>query len=58
MNEVLSPEKVSSCCTEHGCSSNQHATSEYRRDTPKIGRNDACPCESGRKFKKCCGKSA
>ncbi|KGJ88359.1 SEC-C metal-binding domain-containing protein [Colwellia psychrerythraea] len=22
---------------------------------PKIGRNDPCPCKSGRKFKKCCG---
>jgi hypothetical protein len=23
---------------------------------PKIGRNDPCPCGSGKKFKKCCGK--
>lgn len=23
---------------------------------PKIGRNDPCPCRSGKKFKKCCGK--
>ena len=22
---------------------------------PKIGRNDACPCGSGKKYKKCCG---
>lgn len=22
---------------------------------PKVGRNDPCPCESGQKFKKCCG---
>ncbi|WP_407668342.1 SEC-C metal-binding domain-containing protein [Oceanobacillus damuensis] len=21
-----------------------------------IGRNDPCPCDSGKKFKKCCGK--
>jgi uncharacterized protein YecA (UPF0149 family) len=21
----------------------------------KVGRNDPCPCESGKKFKKCCG---
>lgn len=27
-----------------------------RRDAPKVGRNDACPCGSGRKFKQCCGK--
>ncbi len=27
-----------------------------RRETPKIGRNDPCPCGSGKKYKKCCGK--
>ena len=27
----------------------------YRRTTPKRGRNDPCPCGSGRKLKKCCG---
>ncbi|TWB56614.1 UPF0149 family protein [Nitrospirillum viridazoti] len=25
------------------------------RTSPKVGRNDPCPCGSGRKFKKCCG---
>ena len=25
-------------------------------EMPKVGRNDACPCGSGKKFKKCCGK--
>ncbi|MBW7861238.1 MAG: UPF0149 family protein [Rhodocyclaceae bacterium] len=25
------------------------------REHPKIGRNDPCPCGSGKKFKKCCG---
>ena len=29
-----------------------------RRETPKIGRNDPCPCGSGKKYKKCCGKTA
>ena len=24
---------------------------------PKIGRNDPCPCGSGKKYKKCCGKN-
>lgn len=28
----------------------------YRRDTPKIGRNEPCPCGSGKKYKRCCGK--
>lgn len=26
------------------------------REEPKIGRNDPCPCGSGKKYKKCCGK--
>jgi len=25
------------------------------RETPKVGRNDPCPCGSGKKYKKCCG---
>jgi SEC-C motif-containing protein len=28
------------------------------RTTPKIGRNDPCPCGSGKKYKKCCAKAA
>jgi hypothetical protein len=27
----------------------------YRRSEPKIGRNEPCPCGSGKKYKKCCG---
>lgn len=26
-----------------------------RRESPKVGRNDPCPCGSGKKYKKCCG---
>ena len=26
----------------------------YRREQPKIGRNEPCPCKSGRKYKQCC----
>jgi preprotein translocase subunit SecA len=29
-----------------------------RRQTDKIGRNAPCPCGSGKKYKKCCGKAA
>ena len=29
-----------------------------RRDTPKVGRNDPCPCGSGKKYKHCCGRNA
>lgn len=28
------------------------------REAPKVGRNDPCPCGSGKKSKKCCGKAA
>jgi uncharacterized protein YecA (UPF0149 family) len=27
-----------------------------RRTGEKIGRNDPCPCGSGKKYKKCCGR--
>jgi preprotein translocase subunit SecA len=27
-----------------------------KSDQPKVGRNDLCPCGSGKKYKKCCGK--
>ena len=30
----------------------------FRREAPKVGRNDPCPCGSGKKFKRCCGKAA
>ncbi len=26
-----------------------------RRELPKVGRNESCPCGSGRKYKRCCG---
>lgn len=30
----------------------------FRREMPKVGRNDPCTCGSGKKYKKCCGKAA
>ena len=29
-----------------------------RREAPKVGRNEPCPCGSGKKFKSCCGRQA
>ena len=26
------------------------------RDQPKVGRNEPCPCGSGKKYKRCCGR--
>jgi len=35
------------------------APTPLRREHPKIGRNETCPCGSGQKYKRCClGKSA
>ena len=33
------------------------AEESIRRETPKVGRNDPCPCGSGKKYKKCCEKA-
>jgi hypothetical protein len=32
----------------------QNAQTPFRRETPKVGRNEPCPCGSGRKHKQCC----
>ena len=32
----------------------EHETETVRNENPKVGRNDPCPCGSGKKFKKCC----
>jgi peptide deformylase len=29
----------------------------FKNETPKVGRNEPCPCGSGKKYKKCCGKA-
>ena len=34
----------------------EQAQQPYRRTEPKVGRNDPCPCGSGKKYKQCHGK--
>jgi preprotein translocase subunit SecA len=34
----------------------QRPVETIKRTTPKVGRNDPCPCGSGKKYKKCCGQ--
>jgi uncharacterized protein YecA (UPF0149 family) len=59
MDNVLTPEqleglrKYADTLIEH---IRNGPTRPIRRPWPKIGRNEPCPCNSGRKFKKCCGK--
>ncbi len=48
-DDIISPDK------------RKEITKEYNRskifiNENKVGRNDDCPCGSGRKYKKCCGK--
>ena len=31
-----------------------HKVAQIRRTGPKVGRNDTCPCQSGKKYKRCC----
>lgn len=41
----------------HDADAGRSAGTPFRRTAPKVGRNDPCPCGSGRKFKLCCGKT-
>jgi HEAT repeat protein len=49
----LDDEVISSATTE--LVSQPQVAVPFRREQPKIGRNDPCPCGSGKKYKKCCG---
>lgn len=57
----LSPKKPErrstfSHVTAGGGSADNEPAQPYRRDGKKVGRNDPCPCGSGKKYKKCCGR--
>jgi preprotein translocase subunit SecA len=39
-------------------SGDQQAVQQVVRRSAKVGRNDPCPCGSGKKYKKCCGAQA
>ena len=41
-----------------GQAGSEQAVQPIRRDTPRVGRNDPCPCGSGKKYKACHGKLA
>jgi len=40
----------------HGDEVEEEAPQTYRRAEPKVGRNDPCPCGSGKKYKQCHGR--
>ncbi len=43
------------CDHGHDHAHTHEAQAPYRREVPKVGRNDPCYCGSGQKFKKCHG---
>lgn len=47
--DILGEDKIREIVKEY------KASKTVRRAAPKIGRNDPCPCGSGKKYKKCCG---
>ena len=42
--------------SEAAAAAEAHAKARPVRTGPKVGRNDPCPCGSGKKYKNCCGK--
>ncbi len=55
-NEELKRQQVASGITEnHG---GDGTVKKQPRKVQKIGRNDPCPCGSGKKYKQCCGRNA
>ena len=51
-------ERTANLSYSSGSSSTAATGSTERRSAPKVGRNDDCPCGSGKKYKKCCGMGA
>ncbi|MEJ2717533.1 MAG: preprotein translocase subunit SecA, partial [Deltaproteobacteria bacterium] len=57
--EEFAPPKEQEMLLSHGDGGGGEAKPKtVRRQTEKIGRNAPCPCGSGKKYKKCCGKAA
>lgn len=55
-NSVIQREQVAQPTTTSGGSENSSSSKTVHKKK-KVGRNDPCPCGSGKKYKKCCGKN-
>jgi preprotein translocase subunit SecA len=53
IQRVQSPQRVT---MSHGGETRDAAAAPVKREGDKVGRNDPCPCGSGRKYKRCHGK--
>jgi len=50
------PKKASDVVSEAAAAAEAQVKAKPVRTGPKVGRNDPCPCGSGKKYKNCCGK--
>lgn len=57
-NEEPKREQVAKPTQETGGSDGSVENRQAKRSITKVGRNDPCPCGSGLKYKKCCGRDA
>ncbi len=53
--EFKHKEQVGDLSYSGGEASSRPKAEPKRREEPRVGRNDPCPCGSGKKYKKCCG---
>ena len=51
-------ERVAKVTGESGGSDEPEKKQPVKKAAGKVGRNDPCPCGSGKKYKKCCGRDA
>ena len=59
MANLAKPVKREAVAKETGTSGGDNSVKRQpvRRAADKVGRNDPCPCGSGKKYKKCCGRT-
>ena len=55
-NTATGAGKASDVVSEAAAAAEAQAKAKPVRTGPKVGRNDPCPCGSGKKYKQCCGK--
>jgi curved DNA-binding protein CbpA len=53
--KALAKQKLQPTDFDEGDEGDWEPVETVRRESPKVGRNDPCPCGSGKKYKKCCG---
>ena len=55
-SELEQPDKPTRMVLSRGQEKKREKPQTVRKTGPEVGRNDPCPCGSGKKYKKCCGR--